>query len=468
MTNIKTKLDRLKKERTSKSKSTQTAPKTDTTPHVEAVFGSGSLKKGRSVEKAWQEIDRTEGLSTKEKLEQLINLKKDIRPKTVKKPIKDSGGPRESFQVYDNSYAADAKYGKIRISSGLDITGELLTCMSKDPEFKDLDLSSALFLDLETTGLSGGTGVIPFLVGLGYYEEDQFHVVQYFLGEPGEEEMMLSDLNDFFREKDFQSVVSYNGKVFDLPLLETRFIINRLPFILNDLPHLDFLFPARRLWSHKYENCKLSSLALDVVRTGRTEDIPSAEIPWRYFQFIQSGDFSLVEPIIYHNAEDILSLLGVIIVGASIFSDDPDACSADGMDYFGAGKIMESFGDTEKSLQFFQKALKNGTSEDVTLSVRRRLSLNYKKNEEWDKALDVWREMTDTQIVTRDALFSFRELAMYYEHKEKKYEEARRIAEEGLVASFHVSSYYEDDFRHRMERLRLKIKKSKEGGPEDK
>ncbi|MFC2157010.1 ribonuclease H-like domain-containing protein [Acidobacteriota bacterium] len=468
MTDIKTKLDRLKKERTSKPKSTQTSRKIDATPDVEAVFGSGSLKKGRSVETVWQEINRTEGLSTKEKLEQLINLKKEIRPKTVKKPVRDTGGPRESFQVYDNPYAADAKYGKIRISSGLDITGELLTCMSKDSQFRDLDLSSALFLDLETTGLSGGTGVIPFLVGLGYYEEDQFHVVQYFLGEPGEEGTMLSDLNDFFREKDFQSVVSYNGKVFDLPLLETRFIINRLPFILNDLPHLDFLFPARRLWSHKYENCKLSNLALDVVRTGRTEDIPSAEIPWRYFQFIQSGDFSLVEPIIYHNAEDILSLLGVIIVGASIFSDDPDTCSADGMDYFGAGKIMESFGDTEKSLQFFQKALKNGTSEDVTLSVRRRLSLNYKKNEDWDKALDVWREMTDTQIVTRDALFSFRELAMYYEHKEKKYEEARRIAEEGLVASFHVSPYYENDFRHRMERLRLKIKKSKEGESEDK
>jgi len=436
LSDIKVKLERLKKEKSIRSRSEQ-------------------------VKKNWSEISQESGLSTKEKLEQLLNLQREAPvPKPPKPPKPDfQTEPREPFQFLENPYSLEARYGSIKVGAGLDIKGETLACLSKEKAFEDLDLSTALFLDLETTGLSGGTGVIPFLIGLGYYREDKFRVVQYFLNEIGEEAAMLTDFTKFIEDMNFQSIVTYNGKVFDVPLLETRFVINRLPFPLNGLPHLDFLFPARRLWSHKYDNCRLYTLALELVGTGRTEDIPSADIPWRYFQYIQTGDYDLVEPIIYHNAEDILSLLGVIIMGASIMSEDPDVCPADGMDYFGAGKVMESAGDKKKSLHFFQKALAGNPSEDVTLSVKRRLSVSHKKNEDWEKAVKFWKEVSSVEVVTRDVLFSYRELAMFYEHREKDYEEARRIAEEGMVASFHISAAYENDFRHRLERLKEKIKK---------
>ena len=439
MADIKEKLDRIRKERQTRSKSHQ-------------------------VSSTWQKIQQEEDLSTKEKLERLINLTNQEKAKQSEASLTPSFEPlpREPLQWLENSYSLDARYGKIKISSGLEISGDILSCLSQDEAFRDLDLSTALFIDLETTGLSGGTGVIPFNIGMGYYRDDKFVVGQYFLGEMAEEERMIQELGQFFEEMDFKSVVTYNGKSFDIPLLETRFILYRQPLLLSELPHLDFLFPARRLWSHKYESCRLFHLALNVVQTGRTEDIPSAEVPWRYFQYIQTGNYDLIEPILYHNQEDILSLLGLVIIGAHIFSEDPDLCMGDAMDFYGAGKVLENAGDTEKSVQFFQKALAGNLPDEVSLETRKRLSVHFKRIQDWEKAIPVWQEMTATNVVTPAQLFSFRELAMHFEHRLKNYEEAKRIAEEGFVLSRGVSTYYENDFSHRLERLRQKIKKQKD------
>lgn len=435
MPDIKDKLEQLKRERETRSRS-------------------------QAVKDTWDELDKEDSLTTREKLEQLIKLRPEKTQKAAQSQIDPS--EREPLRFTENPYALDVRYGKVKIASGLDISGEILTCLSQDPGFKDLDLSTALFIDLETTGLSGGTGVVPFNIGLGYYRDDKFWVAQYFLGELAEEERMIQDFDRFLADMNFQSVVSFNGKTFDLPLLETRFILYRTPFRLSGLPHLDFLFPARSLWRHKYDNCRLSYLAHEVLQTGRDDDIPSAEIPWRYFQYLQTGNFDLIEPILYHNAEDILSLLGVVILGASIFLEDPDSCTADAMDFFGAGKVLEKMGDTKKATDYFQRALNGSLSEEVGLSTRRRLASQHKRSQEWDKAVALWIEMTDSEFASSDLLYSLRELSMFYEHREKKYDEARKFAEEGFVLSRGFSSYYEKDFTHRMTRLKQKMKSKKE------
>lgn len=433
MTDIKEKLKHLKKEREVRSKTQQ-------------------------IKDTWSKLDDEDALSTKEKLEQLITLTR--REKAVASPHPPfEPQEREPLQFFENFYNLDARYGKIMISAGLQISGDILACLSKDETFRNLDLSTALFIDLETTGLSGGTGTIPFNVGMGYYKDDKFWVVQYFLGDLAEEEHMIQEMAQFFTAMNFQSLVTYNGKNFDLPLLETRFILYRQPFPLSGLPHLDFMYPARNLWRHKYDNCRLSYLAKEVVQTGRTEDIPSAEVPWRYFQYLQTGNYDLVEPVLYHNQEDILSLLGVVIAGASIFIEEGEECLGDAMDFFGAGKVMEKIGDTEKSVQFFQRALDGDLTADVTTLAKMKLSYFFKKNQEWDKAVAIWREMTALEDISAAHLFSFRELAMYLEHREKNYEEAIKIAEEGYVLSRDNSSYYERDFEHRRARLKEKLKK---------
>lgn len=435
MTDIKEKLKQLKKEREARSKS-------------------------QRITETWEEMEKKENLSTKEKLQQLIDL---TREKKAQKPQTPSFEPfpREPLQFFENPYSLDIRYGKIVLSSGLDISGDVLTCLSKDSAFETLDLSTALFIDLETTGLSSGVGVVPFNVGMGYYKNDKFYVAQYFLGDLAEEERMIKELGQFFEEMNFQSVVTYNGKSFDIPLLETRFILYRKPLILCELPHLDFLYSARSLWGHKYENCRLFHLAHELLEADRSEDIPSAEIPLRYFQYLQTGNFDLIEPILYHNQEDILSLLGVVITGALIFSEDSDAHLADAMDLFGAGKIMENIGEIEKSVNFFQRALDGKLTNEVSIQAKKKLSYHFKKNQGWDKAIPLWQEVASSDSISSKQLFSFRELAMYFEHKEKKYEEARKIAEEGLVLSLGVSPYYEKDFSYRLERLKRKIKMQK-------
>lgn len=431
MSDLKDKLEQLKREKKTRSKS-------------------------QRIQNNWKKIDKNEDVSVKEKLQKLINLTQEEKsPKAQKSSFEPLS--REPVQYFENAYPLDYRYGKIILSWGLDVASDILAGFSGNPAFEELNLSTALFLDLETTGLSGGTGVVPFLVGMGYYSENKFYVVQYFLGDLAAEERMVGELAEFFEQMNFQSVVTFNGKGFDMPLLETRFILNRCPFILSELPHLDFLYPARSLWKHKHESCGLSYLACNVLKTGRTEDIPSAEVPWRYFQYLRSGNFELVEPVLYHNQEDLLSLLGILVRGALIFSEEGDEEIADAMDLFGAGKIMENRGEIEKSVLFYKKALEGKLNPQVSLKAKQKLSLFFKKTQEWDKAVSLWKEITSMETSPRIQLFSIRELAMYLEHREKDYQEAKRLAEEGWVLSRGISSYYERDFSYRLQRLKRKL-----------
>lgn len=417
-----------------------------------------SRTRSATINKTWQEIDKNRDLSTKDKLAKLISLTKPEKKK--KESIEDlEPQPRKSLQVFENHFSLHSRYGKISLAAGLKLKGDILSLLSRDRSFEDLDLSTALFLDLETTGLSGGVGVVPFLVGLGFYRDEKFHVLQYFLGDLAEEESLIQELGRFFSQMNFRSLVSFNGKGFDLPLLETRFILHSHPLSLSELPHLDFLFSARSLWSHKQESCRLYHLAREILRAERDEDIPSAEIPSRYFQYLRSGDFSLVEPVLYHNQEDILSLLGVVILGGSLFAEEEEGRLedfADAMDLFGAAKILEKTGEFDRSVEYIRRALEGRLSEEIALLAKKKLAYYFKKNQEWEKALSLWQEMTPAH-----QFFCFRELAMYYEHKEKDYEKAKGIAEEGFALAMGISQTYGEDFSHRLERLRTKISKQK-------
>lgn len=412
--------------------------------------------RSRTVEDAWTRIEKDGAdLSTKEKLERLINLTGGGKfpPKSAvpRPPVP----VRDAFRFIENPFALGTRYGDVAIALGLEIPGRALAFLSHDDEFEPLTLESALFLDLETTGLAGGTGTLPFLVGMGYFRDGKFKVGQYFLAEMADEDAMVRSLGAFIREMAFKSVVTYNGKAFDLPLLETRFALHRERFPLADLPHLDFLFAARQLWKHKYESCRLFHLAREIVKAERDEDIPGAEIPLRYFQYIRTGDESLIEPILYHNQEDILSLLGVVIAGAILLGRGERPGAADEMDpldLVGVGRLYESAGDAERSAELFEQALKRNLSGELSVRVQRKLSAHLKRNRDWGKAVILWKDLS-----RQDQLDAFRELAMYYEHKEKRFDEAMRAAEEGLAMAMGQSVFHEQDFRKRLERIRGKL-----------
>ena len=415
--------------------------------------------RSQKIETVWRKIDRTgDDLSVKEKLERLITLTGRKSPSlmgtSAERILPDR---QEPVRYTEHPYRLGIRYGDVKIASGLEIPGKSLAFLSHDVAFEALSLDSALFLDLETTGLAGGTGTVPFLVGMGYFRDDHFKISQYFLSEMADEDAMIRELDRFIREMGFKSVVTYNGKAFDIPLLETRFALHRRKFPLADLPHLDFLFAARQLWKHRYESCRLFHLAREIVRAERDEDIPGAEIPMRYFQYIRTGDYSLIEPILYHNQEDILSLLGVIIVGSELLERggaSVDGVGMDPLDLVGVGRVLESAGETERSVELFEQALKRNLSGELSLRVHKKLSAHFKKSKDWEKAVTLWKDLSK-----RDQLDSFRELAMHYEHREKKYEDAIRAAEEGLALAMGLSRSFEQDFQKRLGRLVEKARK---------
>jgi len=419
-----------------------------------------SRNRAETISRTWLEIERKPGVSTKEKLERLITLTRTLKREQPAVP-RPEPQKRKPLQLLENHYNIHGRYGKIPISAGLKISGEVLALLSRDRSFSDLDLSTALFLDLETTGLSGGVGVVPFLIGLGYFRDDRFQVSQFFLGDLAEEKHLIREIGQFFAQMGFRSVVTFNGKAFDMPLLETRFILHSEILSLSSLPHLDFLFSARSLWSHKHESCRLYHLAQQILEADREDDIPSAEIPHRYFEFLRTGDFTLIEPILYHNQEDLLSLLGVVISGSALFGEEKEdgfETAADAMDLFGAARLLERTGETERSATFMRRALEGRLSGEIAVLAKMKLASYFKRNRDWPSAISLWQEMRPLNHLT-----CFRELAIYYEHTERDYEKARQIAEEGLSVAFGTSRSLEKDFSHRLERLRNKLeRKSRE------
>ena len=420
--------------------------------------------RAQDVETTWGKIGEDEGLTVKQKLERLIALtdkgrgmagRAEAKPAEIRR--------REPVQVFENSYALGASYGQIPLAMGLQIPADILGFLSREAAFEGLDLSSAVFLDLETTGLAGGTGTVPFLVGLAYYRDERFKVTQFFLNEMAEEGRLVAELDRFVREMGFRSLVTYNGKAFDLPLVETRFALHRAPCPLRGLPHLDFLFSARSLWKHKYDSCRLFNLAREIVQAERSEDIPGAEIPLRYFQYIRNGDFSLIDPILYHNQEDLLSLLGVVVAGSVLVERNREAAArgeADAMDLFGVAKLFERAGDAATSAALLEQALSGGRglTAEVTHVARKKLSHHFKKAKDWDKALPFWQEMAAGEDVD-----CFRELSIYFEHTVKDYPEAMRVATEGLALSKGKALAAEKDFEKRIARIRGKMAKGPVG-----
>jgi uncharacterized protein len=179
---------------------------------------------------------------------------------------------------------------------------------SKDQRLAVVDPRRCLFLDTETTGLTGSAGTLVFLVGVGCFVEDGFEVRQYFLRNPAEEPAMLDAIQGLLGEHD--ALVTFNGRSFDVPLLSMRYSLNRQRVQFERWPNLDLLHPARRLWSRRLESCRLASLEHSILGVRRTSaDVPGYLIPQLYYEYLQSGDARQMVRVMYHNLTDVLSMV---------------------------------------------------------------------------------------------------------------------------------------------------------------
>ncbi len=183
---------------------------------------------------------------------------------------------------------------------------EVLCEWAQAAHLANSDISEFIFLDTETTGLSGGTGTIPFMIGAARFNGDQFVLEQFFLRNPSEEKAQLAALSEFVDGA--KAIVSYNGKSFDIPMLRSRFVMNRLPVQFGAYQHIDLLHIARRIWKLRLESRKLGDIEREILdyRRGSAE-IPGWLVPQIYFDYLENADAAPLHGVFYHNEIDVIS-----------------------------------------------------------------------------------------------------------------------------------------------------------------
>lgn len=265
-----------------------------------------------------------------------------------------------------------------------------------------------LFLDTETTGLSGGVGTVAFQIGLGYFAPSGFVVEQYLMHDYPEEPEMLEALNGLMKR--FSILCTFNGRTFDVPLLKSRFVMNRIAHPNIPETHADVLHPARRLWKLRLKNCRLSNLEEQLLNVHREDDLPGALVPQTYFQYLKDGDFTPLLRILEHNKQDIVSLAQLFYFLCRQVAM-PESISCD-EDLFSLAKAMEKRGDREKAMRCYRLSAK-GDMLSPSLQAMARME---KSSGHTEAAVKLYETMLQQG---RDSVIACEALAKLYEHQLK-------------------------------------------------
>lgn len=286
-------------------------------------------------------------------------------------------------------------------------------------------LRDAAFLDIETTSLSGGVGTYAFLVGVGTFQGDEFVVRQLFVPTPDHEPAMLSTLVEQLRP--LVALVSYNGKGFDVPILEGRLVFHRLRCDLRAKAHLDLLHPARRLYRGSIGSCRLAEIEAHVLGVTRSDDVPSQEIPARYFHYLRTGLTDALRPVLRHNAQDVLSL--ALLVGR-LAGLVEDGAQADGRELAAVARLLEARARFEEAAEAYRRALGRLDEGSLAQETMGRLGFVLKRLRRWEEATSIWRELASRP----DNLYlhPWVELAKHYEHRAWDLATALEAVERGV------------------------------------
>ena len=344
--------------------------------------------------------------------------------------------------------------GNVSLSTAQHVGGDAIAVVSNDYELGEFRLDRAVFLDTETTGLAGGTGTYAFLVGGGRFEGHRFVVRQYFMRDFDEEKAMLSPLADLFR--DAEGVVTYNGKAFDVPLLQTRFVTARVRIGLEDVPHLDLLHVARRLWRARLKDCSLSNIEREVLGVARHGDIPSYLIPQVYFDYVRSRDARRLKPVFYHNEQDILSLVGIAAHATKLASASPDYVEAHPLDLLSLARLHFNQKRYRLSERYASDAFDGGLDPDAARTALYLLALSLKRQHRWHEAHAVWYRLA--KLHAHDIAPRI-EMAKHLEHRERDLAKARTICQETIeiAANLEMGETKIEGLRYRLARIDRKL-----------
>ena len=374
--------------------------------------------------------------------------------------------------VVDREYTADMRHGHMPI-------GDIVTTITNGTDALQLmgqawpaasgvvaagQQSQMLFLDLETTGLFGGAGTQAFLVGCASIEGTSIRVRQFLMPGFEHERAVLNELQSW--AKDHGAVCTYNGRSFDVPLIETRFMFHRAPCPLDGIPHLDMLHAARRLWRQRPvtmgpdlddSSCSLGVLEKHIAGLHRVGDVPGYEIPSRFFSFARNGDARPLEAVMEHNRLDLISLAAVLARAIVLINHGPSAATS-AQEAYGLARVYERGGAHENAEASLLKAIefvrRVGSDPELHAEALRRLAWIRRRDRRPHEAAEAWNELA---VLPRCAAALRREakeaLAIHHEHRLKDLQAARQHALD-LLADGTANT---TRVQHRLDRIERKL-----------
>lgn len=331
-----------------------------------------------------------------------------------------------------------------------------LRLLAPDAPEEVADLEQWLFLDTETTGLMGGTGTYPFLVGLAWFEGGGLEVEQLFMREYSEERSLLAALAERLAERPV--LVTFNGKSFDWPLLETRYRMTRTIPPPAPRAHLDFLHPARNLWRLRLGSVRLSQLERHVLGWDRGTDLMSELIPKIYLDFVRNGHTDALVPVFQHNQMDLRGLAGLSGRILSLLGEE--ATCQDGLELYGVSRICERRGEVERARKLYEQSIAAELPAETDRAARTALARLAKRDGDFGRALELWQSTVGN---SREGYEAYEQLAIYFEHRTREPRMAlefvreaiaqlHRANQEGMIAA---AAYRRTkaQFEHRLARL---------------
>src|SRR6266568_2287827 len=387
--------------------------------------------------------------------------------------------------VIERRYESDRFHGERRVGDCVFEDGDTLRLLDPGLSRAEGARERTLFVDLETTGLSGGAGTVAFLVGIGWFDVGAFQVRQFLLTSYAAERALLCAVAECFDAATL--LVTYNGKTFDVPVMETRWLFHRMRMPLDSIRHFDMLHPARRLWRTRLRagasaeageaapsdddgGCRLGTLERILCGVTRVGDVPGMEIPTRYFRFLRSGDAGPLEPVMEHNRLDLISLAAVTAHAVALVDEGSGRCR-DAAEAVSLGKVYERAGCVARAIECYERAAGDPSAHiDFAGEALYRLGLRLRRDGRFNDAADAWRrilELKQGRMGRRSVLlaplrrFAVEALAIHQEHREKDYEGAKELALQLLEESgesFHLKA---EATRHRINRLDCKLSRAR-------
>ena len=340
-----------------------------------------------------------------------------------------------------------------------DLSAETLRMMSDRELPEDLDPRRILYLDTETTGL-GGSGTVAFLVGMGFLGDNGFEVHQFLMRDYPEEPYLLKHVAAGLGK--FDVLCTFNGTTFDVPLLESRLLMNRMDRSCLDLPHLDLLHMCRRLWKLRLGRCNLGRLEEVILGKPRVDDLAGSEVPQRYFTYLKTKRMELLEDILKHNAQDIASLCVLLNHMADLYRHPEKIRFSE--DVYSMGRALEKLERTEDARRCYRLA-RRGRMGDLAGSA---LAVSYRRTGEREEAVRVWQEMVRER---RGGIEPYVELAKYEEHVRRNYPAALNWTEQAMIRLSEPSlradgtvQQLQNELQYRYQRLKRRIKEKEQDG----